>query len=414
MDVFRRPSVAGDQVALNFGPYNVYIVDEVKIGDSFDMLAEDGKNYEAKIISIKDDMVTFHFPHWSKRFDVSGHLREFYIVPVNTYSLIDGLNTKTNRYPIMKVVRPKLKVKVVNVKKYSPDFCAKPRLNYRKGRKGTKRYSPRIESYSLKSVGAKASQSRKKRKIEPNAKGGDVLIFDDCEAGVVNYPRGMGNCPRSMENVVDEPVINVETSATIDAIDFEQLHILFKSSHSSQISLSENPSTFPDGFDIPSTLSKILTPTENDHSIGRQNTEQSPSGVTVLYETPSYDSSKVLPQEVQVLDSDDVFLLEKPTRQSTVAATEAVSSSSSSSCGGESSRSSDRFYHDAWAILCDSRMFLSNKHDRVLGKLDEIGVYAAEHLADCEDAELLEIASSLKKVPKSRFERYLSLKAEVL
>lgn len=135
MDVFRRPSVAGDQVALNFGPYNVYIVDEVKIGDSFDMLAEDGKNYEAKIISIKDDMVTFHFPHWSKRFDVSGHLREFYIVPVNTYSLIDGLNTKTNRYPIMKVVRPKLKVKVVNVKKILTRLLCEAKIELQKGKK---------------------------------------------------------------------------------------------------------------------------------------------------------------------------------------------------------------------------------------------------------------------------------------
>lgn len=143
MSVLKKPQ--GDDIVAQYGPYfSLERIQQFKVGERYEILSVDERWYHVEVEEFSADslIATLHFPHWQRRFDYHGSLRQVYMAEIGTYSAVTSHNKyqdpnsgqKPERKPIVKdKSKPLLSYEAKT--KYDANFFSKPRPAWAKKRR---------------------------------------------------------------------------------------------------------------------------------------------------------------------------------------------------------------------------------------------------------------------------------------
>jgi hypothetical protein len=88
---YKRPY--GDQIARGYGltAYNRTKVENIKVGDTFDVLCSDGLNYCAEVKRFQGKLI-LHYKHWAKNHDYHGPMGDLYLAEEGLFSIVSIKN----------------------------------------------------------------------------------------------------------------------------------------------------------------------------------------------------------------------------------------------------------------------------------------------------------------------------------
>jgi hypothetical protein len=88
---YKRPF--GDQIARGYGlaAYNRTRVENIKVGDTFDVLCSDGFNYCAEVKRFQGNLF-LHYKHWAKNHDYHGPMDDLYLAEEGLFSIVSIKN----------------------------------------------------------------------------------------------------------------------------------------------------------------------------------------------------------------------------------------------------------------------------------------------------------------------------------
>lgn len=88
---YKRPY--GDQIASGYGltAYNRTKVENIKVGDTFDVLCSDGLNYCAVVKRFQEKLF-LHYKHWAENHDYHGPMDDLYLAEGGLFSIVSMKN----------------------------------------------------------------------------------------------------------------------------------------------------------------------------------------------------------------------------------------------------------------------------------------------------------------------------------